>query len=59
MRAVADALARVVCPDTVSLVADVVARVDVPTIVRVPLARRLPPASAKKLRFSVHADPFQ
>ena len=44
---------------TVSFVIVVVARVEVPTIRSVPLARRLPLGSAKKLRFSVQADPFQ
>jgi hypothetical protein len=37
----------------------VVARLVVPTTVRLPFVRRFPAASARKLRFSVHADPFQ
>jgi hypothetical protein len=43
----------------VRLVIVVVASVEVPTTVNFPFAKRFPCASAKKLRFSVHADPFQ
>jgi hypothetical protein len=37
----------------------VVASVEVPTTVNVPFVKRFPLGSAKKLRFSVHALPFQ
>jgi hypothetical protein len=40
-------------------VAVVVASVDVPSTVRRPEVVAFPCASTKKLRFSVHADPFQ
>ena len=37
----------------------VVANVEVPLILSVPFASRFPVGSAKKLRFSVQAEPFQ
>ena len=54
--AVADVVTKVF---EVRAVAVVVARVEVPAIANVPLALRFPCASAKKLRFSVQALPFQ
>jgi hypothetical protein len=59
VRAVAEAAARVVWPVTVRRDAVVVASVVVPVTASLPLAVRLPLASTRKLRFSVHADPFQ
>ena len=54
-----DAFPSVDCPETVSKVAEDVASVEVPTTVTFPLVTRFPNASTRKLRFSVHAVPFQ
>ena len=57
--AVAEAVLRVVCPVTVRVEAVVVASVVVPTTVSLPFVLKFPCASARKLRFSAHVEPFQ
>jgi hypothetical protein len=59
VRAVAEAVASVVCPVTDKVVAVVVARVEVPIATNLPDVVALPLISTTKFKFSVQADPFQ
>jgi hypothetical protein len=54
-----DALLRVVLPVTLREEIVVVASVEVPKTSKFPDVVAFPCPSTKKLRFSVHADPFQ